>query len=131
SHHRHRTRPAEREVVSRPHSAGATHRRHEPRGGCCPPHREQTMNCQDISRIVDTGNFSELTGTQRRAAEAHALTCRHCAPTWAAHSRLSDLRIPAMPEELAASCRTLSAAPARIRSGYRLRRLTVVGGVVA
>jgi hypothetical protein len=88
------------------------------------------MNCQDISRIADTGNFNHLAEAQRRAAEAHALTCRQCAPLWAAHARLAELRIPAMPGELAARLRTLAAVPEPSRGRSGLRRLTVVGGAV-
>jgi hypothetical protein len=88
------------------------------------------MNCQDISRIADTGSFSHLPEAQRRTAEAHALTCRHCAPVWAAHVRLAELRIPAMPGELPARFRTLAAVPVQARGRAGLRRLTVVGGVV-
>lgn len=88
------------------------------------------MNCQDISRIADMGNFSHLAEPQRRAAEAHALICRHCAPVWAAHARLAELRIPAIPGELSARCRTLAAVPVQARGRSAWRRLTVVGGVV-
>ena len=87
------------------------------------------MNCQDISSIADTGRFGNLAEPQRRAAEAHALTCRHCAPVWAAHARLSGLLIPAMPEGLSARCRALAAVPVQARIGIAARRLTVVGCV--
>ncbi len=38
------------------------------------------MNCQDISRIADAGRFNNLSDSERRAAETHALSCPRCAP---------------------------------------------------
>lgn len=89
------------------------------------------MNCQDIARIVDTGSVARLTEAERDAAAAHAFTCRHCAPVWAAHARLAELRIPPMPAELALRCGTLAAMPDRTGGGTERRRLIVVGAVVA
>jgi hypothetical protein len=89
------------------------------------------MNCQDIARIVDTGGFGGLSEAERDAAEAHALSCRSCAPAWGVHSRLARLRIAPMPAELAVRCRTMAALPARAQDRPSLRRLTVVGGLVA
>ncbi|HTQ35907.1 MAG TPA: hypothetical protein VMH77_02625 [Steroidobacteraceae bacterium] len=89
------------------------------------------MNCQDISRISDTGSFSSLSDAERRAAEAHARSCRHCAPMWAAHAQLAVWRIPPMPAELETQCRTLAALPVHARGRPALRRLVLIGGVVA
>lgn len=89
------------------------------------------MNCQDVSRIADTGSFSKLSDSERREAEAHARTCRHCAPVWTAHARLADLRVPQMPAELAGQIRTLAALPAQARGRHGVRRLTLVGGFAA
>lgn len=87
------------------------------------------MNCEDISRIADTGSFNRLGDAERRAAEAHALTCRRCAAVWAAHSRLATLRIPPMPAELSMRCRTLAAQAGRGRQG--LKWLPIASGLVA
>lgn len=88
------------------------------------------MNCPDITRIANTGSFARLTEAERSAAEAHALTCRDCAPVWAAHARLAELRVPRIPSELSLRCRTAAAAgPQQVR--YPLRRLTLIGGLVA
>lgn len=90
------------------------------------------MNCQDIIRLVDSGSFATLTDMQRSEAQAHADSCRHCAPLWFAHSRLSALRIPPMPPELSVRCHTLAAARvhAEPRSASR-GILYAVGGVIA
>jgi hypothetical protein len=89
------------------------------------------MNCQDITRIANSGSFARLTEAERDAAAAHAITCRHCAPVWAAHARLAETRIPPMPAELSLRGRTLAAVPDQVSSGATLRRLTLVGGVIA
>jgi hypothetical protein len=88
------------------------------------------MNCQEITRIADTGNFSYLDDAQRRAAELHALGCRHCAPVWATHARLAEQRIPPMPAELSLRCRTLAAAPVQASGRSTLRRMTLIGGAM-
>jgi hypothetical protein len=89
------------------------------------------MNCQDIGRIADSGRFSALSESERGAAEAHARTCPHCAPVWAVHARLAEMRMPPMPAELASRVRTLAAIPTGARGGSRGRRLTVIGSIVA
>jgi hypothetical protein len=89
------------------------------------------MNCQDVARIVDTGSFSQLSDPHRRDAEAHARSCPHCAPAWAAHARLAGLQIPPLPAELVTRVRTLAALPPSVRGGYGVRRLTLVGGFAA
>lgn len=89
------------------------------------------MNCQDITRIANSGNFAELREAERAAAAAHARTCRYCAPLWAAHSRLAGLQIPPMPAELALRCRSLAAMPATESSGRSAsRRLILLGALV-
>lgn len=89
------------------------------------------MNCQDISRIVDAGAFSRLGGAERLAAEAHARTCRRCAPMWAVHSRVAELRVSPMPAELVARCQAVADLRVRIGASPALHRFTLVGGVVA
>lgn len=89
------------------------------------------MNCQDIFRLVDVGNFGSLGEAERRAADAHASTCPHCAPLWGAHAQLARQRMPAMPAGLAARMQALAAAPASRSGGRSWRRLTVVGSIVA
>lgn len=71
------------------------------------------MKCSDLTRLVEDWNDGSLTEEGRFACEAHAQSCRHCAPAWVACARLAAVRIPPMPPELAARCRTLAAAPTR------------------
>ncbi len=40
------------------------------------------MNCQDISRLADTGSISNLSEAQYDDAESHARHCRDCAAIW-------------------------------------------------
>lgn len=71
------------------------------------------MNCRDIAHLVVERPFGSLTDAQRREAEAHAGSCRHCAPAWVAYAGLAAVRIPPMPAELATRCRALEAARPR------------------
>lgn len=89
------------------------------------------MNCQDITRVANSGDFAGLSEAERAAAEAHAHTCRHCAPVWAVHARLADMRMPPMPAELAVRVRALATSPAHASGRRGVARLTVVGSLVA
>jgi hypothetical protein len=84
------------------------------------------MNCQDITRLIDSGKFSEIPATDRRDAEAHAKICSHCAPLWIMHASLSSTRRPPMPAELSVRCLTLAAAQTHAVSPRRMSRVTVV-----
>jgi hypothetical protein len=89
------------------------------------------MNCQQISRIADSGSFSKLGAVELGEAEAHASSCARCAAVWGAHAGLATLPIPEMPAELTLRCRTLAALPANNTRRPMMRRLTVVGSLVA
>lgn len=86
------------------------------------------MNCQDIGRILDTGKFGALTDSERRDAEAHAFTCRHCAPRWGVHSRMAGMSIAPMPQEFAAQMQTLVAARSRRNVIRFAPRTTIIAG---
>lgn len=86
------------------------------------------MNCADITRIANSGSFAKLTEAERRAAEAHALICRDCAPVWVAHAWVAGMRIPQMPSELALRCRSMEASAQPERTP--VRHLTLVSGLV-
>jgi hypothetical protein len=90
------------------------------------------MNCQDISRIVDTGSIRKLGEDEVGAAEAHARTCRECAAIWGVQSRLANVHVPATPPEVAMRFQMLVASPAPAPArGRAMRRLTLIGGLVA
>jgi hypothetical protein len=90
------------------------------------------MNCQDVARIVNLRSLDDVTGDEGREIEAHALSCPHCAADWAMHSRLAALKIPPMPAELVARCRTLAVANAPVfRARHRARRLVLIGSLAA
>jgi hypothetical protein len=86
------------------------------------------MNCQDITRLIDAGNFGALTDVERHDAELHAHGCRHCTPLWIPHSRLAMQRIPAMPPELSVRCLTLAARTPVQTPRHASRRIMVVVG---
>lgn len=88
------------------------------------------MNCQDVSRLVDTGRYDVLAEEDSREAGSHAATCRHCAPLWAAHAGLALLSVPPMPADVELRCRTSWASSGRVSSLYG-RRLVWVGSVIA
>ncbi len=88
------------------------------------------MNCQDISRLIDSGSFSALPETQRREGEAHARGCRHCAPLWFAHAPLATMHIPPMPAEFAVRCLTLAAARTAAQPRASRRTIVVVGSLI-
>jgi hypothetical protein len=89
------------------------------------------MNCQDISRIVDTGSIGNLGEAARDAAEAHARSCRDCAAIWGVQSRLAAVRVPGTPPQIAAGLRVLAALPDRTAHGRFPRRLVLIGSLVA
>lgn len=85
------------------------------------------MNCRDLVRLVESRSFGSLNETERDDCEAHAASCRHCAPVWVAYARLAAVRIPPMPADLAARCRTLAAA----RTQGSVLRFAPRGAVIA
>jgi hypothetical protein len=82
------------------------------------------MNCQDITRLIDSGKYSAIPATDKHDAEAHAKTCSHCAPLWIMHASLSSIRRPPMPAELSVRCLTLAAAELHAVSPRRISRVT-------
>lgn len=90
------------------------------------------MNCRDIGHLVEDRSFGSLNEAERREGEAHAKSCRHCAPVWVAYAPLAAVRVPPMPPELAAQCRTLVAARAQSSVLRFVPRgmMGVVGGFV-
>ncbi|HUF20360.1 MAG TPA: polysaccharide biosynthesis/export family protein [Burkholderiales bacterium] len=88
------------------------------------------MNCQDISRIADTGRIRTLPEAERLAAEAHVLSCSRCAAVWSVHSGLLALDVPPMPAEVSLRLGTMAALPVRQHGRYSPRRLGVIGGLV-
>jgi hypothetical protein len=89
------------------------------------------MNCEDVSRIADSGDFSQLGEVDRLAAHGHARSCQRCAAVWAAHVRLAELAIPPMPPGFALHLRANSGMPPKGRRQNAGRRLTVIGGLAA
>lgn len=90
------------------------------------------MNCRDLARLVESRRFESLNAAERHECEAHARSCRHCAPVWVGYARLAAIRIPPMPPDLAARCKALAAARAQ-GSVLRFARRGVViaaGGFV-
>lgn len=68
------------------------------------------MICRELSRLVESQDFRLLAEGERRDFEAHASSCRRCAPVWVAHVRLAAVRVPPVPPELAARCGAMAAA---------------------
>lgn len=89
------------------------------------------MNCQDISRIANSGRFDELDEAQLRALEAHAMSCRSCAVEWGAHRRVVELPVPPMPPELRQQCQAMAILPPQARRARNTRRLILIGSFVA
>jgi len=89
------------------------------------------MNCQDISRVVDSGSIRKLGAAEYDAAEAHARSCRDCAAIWGVQSRLAWVRVPSTPQAVATRFQLLASLPERPARGQSLRRLTVIGSLVA
>lgn len=88
------------------------------------------MNCQDVARLIDSGNCSALTHEALREAEDHASSCRKCAPLWLAHKHIEALAIPQVPPDLLTRCLALAdGGELAYRSG-RNRRVTIVVGCV-
>ncbi|MEO8315764.1 MAG: hypothetical protein ABI645_13345 [Pseudomonadota bacterium] len=84
------------------------------------------MNCQDITRLIDSGKFSTLSTSDKQHAEAHAMSCSHCTPLWIMHASVSATRAPPMPAELSVRCLTLAAAGKHAAHPRRVSRVTVV-----
>lgn len=84
------------------------------------------MNCQDLSRILDSCDVNALSADERRACETHAASCPHCGPEWVVYSRLAAIPAPGMPQGLAARCAALAAARLGGVSGRRPPSWTVL-----
>lgn len=94
------------------------------------------MNCQDISRTLESGNVNALGAAERQACEAHAASCPHCGPEWVVYTRLAAITVPAMPPLLISRCEALlleqpTAAQQRGGRGGVRRRFVLIGALVA
>ncbi len=88
------------------------------------------MNCQDITRIIDSGKCSALPEQEQRDAAAHALSCSKCAPLWLPHAHLDAVKIPPLPLDLKSPWLALAGGGARAGKPGRARRVTIVVGCV-
>lgn len=88
------------------------------------------MNCQDISRALDSRDVNALSAAERRACEAHAASCPRCGPEWVVYTRLAALPAPTMPRELAARCEALAPAQRRVTDIRRPAGRTVLLGAI-
>lgn len=88
------------------------------------------MNCIDFFHIVDSRDVHQLSAAERNACEAHAATCRHCAPHWIAFARLAGIPLPPMPREVAMQCAALAVIEGRA-AGRRLAagRVVVISAI--
>lgn len=93
------------------------------------------MNCQDISRTLESENVNTLSAAEYQACEAHAASCPHCRPEWVVYTRLAAIPVPPMPPMLTARCEDLVAghpAAARQRTGgLRVRKRFLLIGALA
>jgi len=88
------------------------------------------MNCQDITRIIDSGKCSVLAHKELREAEDHARSCSSCAPQWLASRHFEALAIPELPPDLMNHCLALADGGAQAQHSGRARRVTIVVGCV-
>jgi hypothetical protein len=68
------------------------------------------MNCEDISRILDSRDVNTMPAAERRAGEAHAATCPHCGPEWIVFTRLAAIPAARIPQQLRVRCEALAEA---------------------
>jgi hypothetical protein len=89
------------------------------------------MNCQHISRTLDSRDVNALSATERSDCEAHAAVCPHCAPTWVVYTRLAAIPVPAMSADFVARCEKLVAAQGRV-TNFRRRpgRVVLLGSIL-
>jgi hypothetical protein len=88
------------------------------------------MNCQDISRALDSRDVNALSEAERRALDAHAASCPHCGPDWIVYTRLAAIPAPPMPQKLAAQCEALATAQLRGISARRRSSRTLLLGAI-
>jgi hypothetical protein len=89
------------------------------------------MNCQDISRILDSRDVNALSAGERRSCEAHAASCPRCWPEWVVYTRLAAISDPPMSPELAARCEALASARSTAARGSRSGRTILLGALLA
>lgn len=87
------------------------------------------MNCQDISRTLDSRDVNKLSTVERRACEAHAASCPHCGPAWIVYTRLAAIPAAPMPPHLAAQCEALATARPQAAGGLRSGRMVLLGAL--
>jgi len=68
------------------------------------------MNCQDLSRVLESRDVNALTADERHACERHAASCPHCEPDWVVFTRLAAMPAPPMPQQLTVRCEALAVA---------------------
>jgi hypothetical protein len=85
------------------------------------------MNCQDISRVLDSRDVNAFSTGERRACEAHAASCPHCGPEWVVYTHLAAMTAPSMPQEFAARCEALAAAQPGKGGGLSAGRKLLLG----
>jgi hypothetical protein len=85
------------------------------------------MNCQDLSRILESCDVRALSMEERSACEAHAASCPDCGPEWIVYTRLAAIASPPMPRQLAARC---EAAAVQSRNGVRPSGRTILLGTI-
>jgi hypothetical protein len=94
------------------------------------------MNCQDISRTLESRNVNALSAAERQACDTHAASCSHCGPEWVAYTHLAAIPPPPMPHMLAAQCEALAAglplaAPRHGHSRRARNRFMLIGALAA
>jgi hypothetical protein len=92
------------------------------------------MNCQDIARILDDQDIAALSAVDQQQAKLHLASCHECARDWELHAQLAASVMPAFPQELRASCRSLVMAGsgvARARTRSRLILVSTLAVVAA
>jgi len=87
------------------------------------------MNCQDISRALDSRNVNALSAAERRALDAHAASCPTCGPEWIVYSRLAGIPAAPMPQKLAARCEALAAEYLKASGRRRTNRTVLLGAL--
>jgi hypothetical protein len=88
------------------------------------------MNCNDISRTLDSRDVHTLSAAERHACEAHAASCPQCGPEWVVYTRLAAIPAPVMPPDLAARCEALAATLPVAAIGHRTANRTLLVGAV-
>lgn len=88
------------------------------------------MNCDDITSILDDGEFDRLTANELHQLETHLAGCTACAAEYTAHRAVLEAAVPDLPTLLEPRCRAHSGPNTSHPVRHASARPVVIGALL-